>query len=275
MVLYTGGPYIPGLPPEKATPAKPTSSKSTSVGETNRFANLLSNVRKSAAAEAAAKQPAVKPAPVTERGVYIPAGAYRKDGSAVSPASIAMAEKINQAIVPKKSTLGTGSIETKTAPTPKTDSGSTTGGGTTGGGTTGGGTTESAAEKPIQVVLDQEEMDAAQQAADALRTFQENQAKMQLQQVLGKIDRAAIEQYKGISEDYAARGLARSGGKLQTEQKAIDERDRAVGEATQAVTDFLNELKLTGNLEQASTNLGKSQAFQDYISGRLGPAMGA
>ena len=270
MVLYTGGPYIPGLPPEKATPAKPTSSKSTSVGETNRFANLLSNVRKSAAAEAAARQPAVKPAPVTERGVYIPVGAYRKDGTAVNQASIDRAMEINNALLAKKSTLGTGSIETKTAPTPKTDSGSTTGGGTT-----GGGTTESAAEKPIQVVLDQEAMDAAQQAADALRTFQENQAKMQLQQVLGKIDRAAIEQYKGISEDYAARGLARSGGKLQTEQKAIDERDRAVGEATQAVTDFLNELKLTGNLEQASTNLGKSQAFQDYITGRLGPAMGA
>jgi len=117
-------------------------------------------------------------------------------------------------------------------------------------------------------------MDAAQQAADALRTFQENQAKLQLQQTLGKIDRAAIEQYKGISEDYAARGLARSGGKLQTEQKAIDERDRAVGEAKQAVTDFVNELKLTGNFEQASTNLAKSQAFQEYITGRLGPAMG-
>lgn len=124
------------------------------------------------------------------------------------------------------------------------------------------------------MTLDQEEMDAAQAAADALREFQKNQANMQLQQALGKIDRAAIEQYKGISEDYAARGLARSGGKLQKEQQAIDERDRAVGEAKQAVTDFLNELRLTGNLEQASTNLGKSQAFQDYITGRLAPAMG-
>jgi hypothetical protein len=173
---------------------------------------------------------------------------------------------------PQRSNLGTGSIETKTAPAPS--GGGTTGDGTTGGGTTGGGEKESAAEKPLEVTLGQEEMDAAQQAADALRTFQENQANMQLKQVLGKIDRAAIEQYKGISEDYAARGLARSGGKMQTEQKAIDERDRAVGEATQAVTDFLDELKYTGNLEQAKTNLAKSQAFQDYISGRLSPAMG-
>jgi hypothetical protein len=117
-------------------------------------------------------------------------------------------------------------------------------------------------------------MDAAQSAADALRLFQENQIKAQLQTALGKIDRAAIDQYKGIAEDYAARGMARSGGKLVTEQKAVAERDMAVNEATQAVTDFINELKLTGNLEQARTNLSKSQAFQDYISGRLAPATG-
>ena len=117
-------------------------------------------------------------------------------------------------------------------------------------------------------------MDAVQSASDALRTFQENQIKQQLQAALGKIDRAAIDQYKGIANDYAARGMARSGGFIQTEQRAVADRDRAVNEATQAVTDFINELKLTGNLEQARTNLSKSQAFQDYINGRLAPATG-
>ena len=134
--------------------------------------------------------------------------------------------------------------------------------------------TGSTAGKPLEVVFPQEEMDAVQSASDALRTFQENQSRLQLQTALGKIDRAAIDQYKGIANDYAARGMARSGGKLVTEQRAVSERDRAVNEATQAVTDFINELKLTGNLEQARTNLSKSQAFQDYISGRLTPAMG-
>ena len=193
---------------------------------------------------------------------FIPEMGTDRQRNQLSPAVRAQA--------PKLSRLGTGSIETKTSRTadgttyrkPKTDGGTT------------GTTDEPKATKPLDITLGQEEMDAAQQAADALRTFQENQAKLQLQQTLGKIDRAAIEQYKGISEDYAARGLARSGGKLQTEQKAIDERDRAVGEAKQAVTDFINELKLTGNFEQASTNLAKSQAFQEYITGRLGPAMG-
>jgi len=209
-----------------------------------------------------------KPTPAKPVARYIPAGA--------NDTARARQERQNQAaikkgIIPKptRTTLGTGSIESKSANTadgttyrkPKTDTGT-------------GTDTETKASKPLDVTLGQEEMDAAQQAADALRTFQENQAKLQLQQTLGKIDRAAIEQYKGISEDYAARGLARSGGKLQTEQKAIDERDRAVGEAKQAVTDFINELKLTGNFEQASTNLAKSQAFQEYITGRLSPAMG-
>jgi len=206
------------------------------------------------------RKTAPKPAPSTARA-FIPELATKAQRATLSPSVAAQA--------PKKPGLGTGSIETKTARTadgttyrkPKTDTGT-------------GTDTETKASKPLDVTLGQEEMDAAQQAADALRTFQENQAKLQLQQTLGKIDRAAIEQYKGISEDYAARGLARSGGKLQTEQKAIDERDRAVGEAKQAVTDFINELKLTGNFEQASTNLAKSQAFQEYITGRLSPAMG-
>lgn len=252
MVLYTGGSFIPGRP----APAKPapTANPAPKRVDTSTLAGVL----------AASGRPTANPTPR-----YIPS--YAK-GAALEKQQQENNAAIASGLVPKptRSTLGTGSIESKSAKTqdgttyrkPKTD--------------TGTGSTEETpkAEKPLEVVLGQEEMDAAQQAADALRTFQENQARMQLQQVLGKIDRAAIEQYKGISEDYAARGLARSGGKLQTEQKAIDERDRAVGEATQAVTDFLNELKLTGNLEQASTNLGKSQAFQDYISGRLSPAMG-
>ena len=258
MVLFTGGPYIPGLPPKKpaaAPKAKPAKPKATPKRvNTTTLAGVLA---------------ASRPKPPSTPRVFIPELATPEQRATLSPSVAAQAPAVQRpAPTRTTSTTGTGgssatgSIETGIVEK------------TTGGGGGGGAKDEPKAEKPLEVVLDQEEMDAAQQAADALRLFQENQAKMQLQQTLGKIDRAAIEQYKGISEDYAARGLARSGGKLQTEQKAIDERDRAVGEATQAVTDFLNELKLTGNLEQASTNLAKSQAFQDYITGRLSPAMG-
>ena len=260
MVLYTGGPYIPGLPPKKpaaAPKAKPAKPKVTPKRvNTTTLAGVLA---------------ASRPKPPSTPRVFIPELATPEQRATLSPSVAAQAPALQRPTRTTRTTSttgtggssATGSIETGIVEKTTGDSGG------------GGAKDEGAgAEKPLEVVLGQEEMDAAQQAADALRLFQENQAKMQLQQVLGKIDRASIEQYKGISEDYAARGLARSGGKLQTEQKAIDERDRAVGEATQAVTDFLNELKLTGNLEQASTNLAKSQAFQDYITGRLSPAMG-
>ena len=273
MVLFTGGPYIPGLPPKKpaaAPKAKPAKPKVTPKRvNTTTLAGVLA---------------ASRPKPPSTPRVFIPELATPEQRAMLSPSVAAQAPAL-QRPTRTTSTTGTGgSSATDTGGSSTTDTGgsSTTGSIETGivekttGDSGGGGAKDegAGAEKPLEVVLGQEEMDAAQQAADALRLFQENQAKMQLQQTLGKIDRAAIEQYKGISEDYAARGLARSGGKLQTEQKAIDERDRAVGEATQAVTDFLNELKYTGNLEQAVTDLGKSRAFQDYITGRLSPAMG-
>lgn len=246
MAVYNTGPFIPGLP-KKPTPSKPAAKPSPTY---DAFKYLPA---------------ASKPKAPSTGGPFIPELATDAQRARLSPAVLGQAPKAPRPSRPsttttKKSDLGTGSIETKTAPPPS------------GGGS--GDTTEAAASKPIGVTLDQEGIDAAQAAADALRNFQKTQANLQLQQALAKIDRAAIEQYKGISEDYAARGLARSGAKLQKEQQAVDERDRATDEAKQAVTDFLDELRLTGNLEQASANLGKSKAFQDYITGRLSPAMG-
>ena len=254
------GPYNPGTY-SKYTPEpkpKPTaSSKSDS-----RYAALKPK-------PAPKVKPAPKARPVTETGIMIPGNAFKKDGSAVSD-SLAKAREINQAIIDRNlpsqkeekdpaKDLQTGSIETKTTPVPSTTNDPAAGGGTS-----------AAAEKPLDVTLGQEGMDAAQAAADAMRLFQSNQAKAQLTSALSRIDRSALDQYATIANDYAARGLARSGGKLQTEQKAEDEVSRVKADASQAVTDFLNELKLTGNLEQAKTNLGKSGAFQEYINDNYG-----
>lgn len=247
------GPIIPGRP----TPAKPAAKTPTKSVNTTTLSGVL-----------AASKP--KPTPVAR---YIPANA--------NPAG----KTFQQVTAANNAAIKAGSVPKPTQTTPSKGLGGSSKTGsieqglvnqTIGAKTdTGGGTGKDAkAEKPLEVVLPQEEMDAVQAAADALRLFQENQAKSRLQTVLGQIDRAAIEQYKGIANDYAARGMARSGGKVMAEDKAVKERDLAVNEATQAVTDFLNELKLTGNLEQASTNLSKSQAFQDYINGRLAPATG-
>tara|TARA_B110000459_G_scaffold129925_1_gene142170 strand:+ start:5933 stop:6733 length:801 start_codon:yes stop_codon:yes gene_type:complete len=254
------GPYNPGTYSKYEAPKpKPTASSKSD----NRYAALKPK-----------PAPKIKPAPkarsVTDTGIMIPGNAFRQDGSAVSSSSLTRAREINQAIVDRnlpsqkeekdlKEDLQTGSIETKTTPVPSTTDDPAAGDGTS-----------ATAEKPLDVTLGQEGMDAAQAAADAMRLFQSNQAKAQLTSALSRIDRSALDQYATIANDYAARGLARSGGKLQTEQKAEDEVSRVRADASQAVTDFLNELKLTGNLEQAKTNLGKSGAFQEYINDNYG-----
>lgn len=185
---------------------------------------------------------------------FIPELATPQQRAQLSPNVRAQAPAVTKPKpTPSKSNLGTGSIETKTAPTTTTTTSEPT-----------------VAKKPLDVTLAQEDLQSVQNAADALRLFQENQAKAQLTDALAKIDRSALEQYAGIANDYAARGLARSGGKLMAEQKALDEVTRTKAEAQQAVTDFLNELKLTGNLEQAKTNLGKSGAFQSWITDNYG-----
>lgn len=248
------GPIIPGRP----TPAKPAAKTPTRVNTTS-LAGVMG-----------ASTP--KPTSVPR---YIPANATSggKTTKQVTAANnAAMAAGLIPA--PTRSTRGvggssqTGSIETKSAPTSNVIGGSTKDGTTYGAGGGGG------AEKPLEVTLGQEELDAAQSMADALRTFQENQARLQLQTALGTIDRAAIDQYKGIANDYAARGMARSGGFLQAEDRAVAEKDRAVDAANDAVTEFVNNLTISGILEQGGTNVQKAKALQDFINSKLKPAMG-
>ena len=200
-------------------------------------------------------------------GVYIPAGAYKADGTAVSPISMAMAQKINSkvakpatnvtngtTVVPKKS-LRTGSIETQTAPVSST---------------TNDTPTEDVAQKPGEVTNEQEQLDAAQMAADALRQFQENVASQNLISALSKLDRGALDQYKGIANDYAARGMGRSGGKMIAEQKAKNEQEFVRDNAVQEVFNFITELSYGGNIEQAKTNLAKSDVFSEWLNTKYG-----
>lgn len=239
------GPIIPGRP----TPAQPAAKTPARVN-TNTLAGVM-----------AASKP--KPTPVPR---YIPSYAT-PGGKTTQQATASNNAAMAAGVIPKPTRTSSPTRTTSSRPADV-------------GGSSRTGSLESqsagapAAGKPIEIVLPQEDMDAAQAAADALRDFQAKQARLQLQTALGKIDRAAIDQYKGIANDYAARGMARSGGFRQAEERAEGERNRTVEEATQAVTDFIEELRLTGNLEQARTNLSKSRAFQDYISGRLAPATG-
>lgn len=121
------------LPPSPATRTRTRTVSGGTAGESNRFRNLLGQARSNAAATAAARQPAVKPQPVNVTGVAIPSYAFRPDGSAVSPASVARANEINAGVVTGQpvqlGSTGTGEVVSAPVTTSPPPSGGGGGGG--------------------------------------------------------------------------------------------------------------------------------------------------
>ena len=201
-----------------------------------------------------------RPTPAKPIARYIPVGA---NAAARERQDRENKRAMRQGLVPKPTqpSLGTGSIESKSANTRD---------GTTyrkpADGDTAGGDTAGTTFKPGEVTNEQEKLQAAQNAADALRLFQSNAAQQNLVSALSQIDRAAIDQYKGIANDYAARGMTRSGGKIQAETKAQEDINIVKDQAVQEVFDFITEIAYGGNIEQAKTNLAKSDVFQQWLN---------
>ena len=89
-------------------PKTSTSAKTTSAGS-----GQVRYVPANASASAAAKQNTLNKgiiaakAPVTQKGVMIPAYAYRSEGSAISPKSIAMANAVNSKVMSANTNDGT------------------------------------------------------------------------------------------------------------------------------------------------------------------------
>ena len=114
-------------------------------------------------------------------------------------------------------------------------------------------------------------------AGVALRTFQEGQARRQLEDALAEIDRAAIANYKGIANDYAARGMARSGGfrgGTGAEEMAMADRKRADTQANVALDDIIYQLGLQGTADIATFNTAKDKILADFLARRFASAQG-
>lgn len=88
----------------------------------------------------------------------------------------------------------------------------------------------------------------------ALRKYQEDAARLDLQANLKTIDRNALDLYKGVSDNYAGRGMLRSGGYAAADDKA----KLAVDEEKSALNRAMEELKRTNelqnNVDQESVN---------------------
>lgn len=160
------GPIIPGLGVRYTSPA---TKPSISAGEDNRFRNLQQTTAKAAQPDylrviaeqtAAAKQRAPQTQPVNVTGVAIPSYAFRPDGSAVSPATVARANEINAGVVSNQpvklvtnpdGSIGSGPVSNVPVEVPAGDTtGDTTGGTTTG--DTAGDTTDSGID--VQALYD-------------------------------------------------------------------------------------------------------------------------
>lgn len=114
-----------------------------------------------------------------------------------------------------------------------------------------------------------DELQGELDSANALRNFREQQARRQLTEALGEIDRAAIDNYKYIADDYAARGMQRSGGYMQGESGAMADTTRAKTSTQQALDDFVQELGLGKIADQTSFNNAKARILNDFINRRL------
>jgi hypothetical protein len=99
----------------------------------------------------------------------------------------------------------------------------------------------------------------------ALRSYQENAAIMQLQQNLSKIDRSSLEAYKGIANNYAARGMLRSGGYLRSDDTAYRDTQEAKTSQVQNVQDLLNTNKITDTGEEQSRNTAIQQLLAQIL----------
>lgn len=83
-------------------------------------------------------------------------------------------------------------------------------------------------------------------AGNAIRLYQNEAAKQQLQNSLATINRSAIQQYEGIANDYAARGMVRSGGYMRANDRALATTTQQKVDAEQAVRDFIAQNQLQG-----------------------------
>jgi hypothetical protein len=110
-----------------------------------------------------------------------------------------------------------------------------------------------------QLTLNQIESD--NKASEALRMYQAQAAQQQLQNSLATINRAAMQQYEGVANDYASRGMLQSGSyAVDTNRAQANVNDQTTA-AQNAVRDFINQNNLQSTVEKGV----KQGSLQDIL----------
>jgi len=104
----------------------------------------------------------------------------------------------------------------------------------------------------------------------ALRNYQENAAAMQLRTNLAKIDRTSLDAYKNVANNYAARGMLRSGGSQAAEDKVYADTQDARQEQYTVLRDLIQQNKITDTGEQATRDNAIQQLIAQFIGTEAG-----
>jgi hypothetical protein len=130
---------------------------------------------------------------------------------------------------------------------------------------------KTAPKKPADLALGANEqlainaLEGQAETTAALRAYQEEAAKRNLQQSLKTIDRSALDAYKGIADDYAGRGLLRSGGYVKADDRMYQNvQDQKVSMNNELI-DMLRANGIIAAGEAESLNNQKTDIMQKYL----------
>jgi hypothetical protein len=99
----------------------------------------------------------------------------------------------------------------------------------------------------------------------ALRQYQEEAAKRNLQQSLKTIDRGALDLYKGVSDDYAGRGMLRTGGYVQADDRAYQGVQDQKVSMSNSLLDLLRENGIVSAGEAETLSNQKTDIMQKFL----------
>ena len=111
-------------------------------------------------------------------------------------------------------------------------------------------------------------------AGNALRQYQMDTAKRNLQQTLGALDRASMESYRDVANNYAARGMLRSGGAALAEDKVTTGMNEQRTGAIQSVNDLGNQQQLESIQALANLQGIDYNVLQQYIAALMANKIG-
>ena len=99
-----------------------------------------------------------------------------------------------------------------------------------------------------------------------LRQYQQESAMRSLRSNLNTLDRSVMDQYKNVSNDYAARGMLRSGGYLGASDRVTAAGNEQASGALQNLQDLLQQNNITDTGAQGNANSNIQAIIANYLA---------